>query len=151
FVKKGFGTLEQLRLKEVEVLQKKHLLESKQAKLMVLEKFTLQRQTAELKAKALDAERELARTRSSNAASMAKAKSDWEAAEVTARLEKDTLDRLKKQLEQCVVKAPQDGILVYAKDRYWDPSSRIQAGAMVHFQQGLFTLPDLTQMQVKVK
>src|SRR5262249_28906676 len=31
------------------------------------------------------------------------------------------------------------------------PQRRIQAGAMVHFQQSIFSLPDLTQMQVKVK
>jgi RND family efflux transporter MFP subunit len=151
FVKKGFGTLEQLRYKEVDVLQKKFVLDSKEAELMVLEKFTKLSKTTELTAKAEDAERELARTKSSSAAGIAKAQSDWEASEVAGRLEKQALDHLKKQLDLCVIKAPQDGILVYSKERFWDPSSRIQPGAMVHFQQGLFTLPDLSSMQVKVK
>src|SRR5262249_22618933 len=38
-----------------------------------------------------------------------------------------------------------------AKDRFWDPAGRIQPGAMVHYQQNLFSLPDLAKMQVKVK
>ena len=40
FVKKGFGTPEQLSQKELEVAQKKNNLERDKAKLMVLEKFT---------------------------------------------------------------------------------------------------------------
>jgi HlyD family secretion protein len=151
FVKKGFGTPEQLRLKEAEVARAQYNLNRDKAKLQVLEKFTRRRQEAELTAKAEDARRELARTESSSAANIAKAQSELEAAEVTCRLETTQLGRLKKQLDRCIVKAPQDGILVYSKERYWDPNSRIQAGAMVHFQQTLFSLPDLAQMQVKVK
>jgi RND family efflux transporter MFP subunit len=151
FVKKGFGTPEQLTVKELDVAQKEFLLSSKRAELLVLEKFTRRRQEEELKAKAEDAERNLARAKSSGAAAIAKAQSDLEAAEVTARLEKTTLDRIKRQLDRCTVRAPADGILVYSKDRWWDASSRVQPGAMVHYQQALFSLPDLAQMQAKVK
>jgi RND family efflux transporter MFP subunit len=48
------------------------------------------------------------------------------------------------------MKAPQDGIVVYFK-RYYDESTRIQPGAVVFFQQPIFTLPDLEHMKVKVK
>jgi HlyD family secretion protein len=151
FVKKGFGTPEQLRVKELELAQKEYLLSSKNAKLRVLEKFTKHRQETELKAKAEDAIRELERAKNSGTAAIDKAQSDFEAAEVTARLEKTTLDRLKKQLDHCTVRAPQDGILVYSKDRFWDPGARVQPGGMVHYQQTLFSLPELGKMQVKVK
>ncbi len=151
FVKKGFGTPEQLRLKEAEVARTEYNLSRDKAKLMVLERFTRKGKEVELNAKAEDADRELKRTHKSTAAAVEKAQSDLEAAQVTAKLEKGALERLKKQLDRCIVKAPQDGILVYSKDRYWDPSSKIQLGAMVHFQQTLFSLPDLGQMQVKVK
>src|SRR5205085_1372845 len=85
------------------------------------------------------------------AAATEKAKTDLEAAEVTAKLEKQELDRLKVQLDKCTVLAPQDGIIVYSKERYWDASSRIQPGAIVYYKQAIFTLPDLSKMQVKVK
>jgi RND family efflux transporter MFP subunit len=49
-----------------------------------------------------------------------------------------------------VIKAPQDGIVVYFK-RYYDEATRIQPGAVVFFQQPIFTLPDLEHMKVKVK
>jgi HlyD family secretion protein len=151
FVKKGFGTPEQLAWREQEVARAEYNLKRDEAKLEVLEKFTRQRQEVELRAKAEEAVRDLQRTKRSSNATVAKADTDHEAAEETARLEKNELERLQKQLDGCVVRAPQDGILVYSKDRYYDPSARIQAGAMVHFQQTLFSLPDLARMQVKVK
>ena len=151
FVKKGFATREQLQEYESNVENKQFYLGRDKVKLDVLEKWTRMRQETELRAKAEDAKRELVRTRSSGNAAMAKAQSDLDASQVTAGLELRQLKKLKTQLERCVVQAPQDGILVYSKDRYWDPASRIQPGGMVHFQQTLFSLPDLTQMQVKVK
>lgn len=151
FERNGFGTEDVLRVKETEVEQLKYQLTSKKAKLEVLEKFTRQRQEAELTAKAKDAERELVRTKAIAAATISKAESEKEAADVTASLEQNALEKLQKQLEKCIVKAPQDGLVVYSKDRYWDPSSRVQPGAVVYFQQTLFTLPDLSKMRVKVR
>jgi RND family efflux transporter MFP subunit len=151
FVRHGFGTQEALRGKELELSSKQYALKSKENDLKVLTDFTKIRQETELKAKARDAKRELDRAKSTGEAAVDKAKSELDAAEVQTRLEKAALDRLKKQLERCIVKAPQEGILVYSKDRYWDPSARVQPGAMVHYQQTLFSLPDLAKMQVKVK
>jgi RND family efflux transporter MFP subunit len=151
FVKKGFGTPEQMRVKELEFAQKEYLLKRDEAKLAVLQNYERKRKLYELEATAKDAKRKLIRTRNSAAAADEKAKTDLEAAQVTAKLEKENLERTRDQLGKCVVKAPQDGILVYSKDRYWDPASRIQAGGMVHFQQTLFSLPDLAKMQIKVK
>ena len=149
--RKGFIPLEQLRLKEADLAQKEYEVSRDEAKLMVLERFTKKRQEAELTAKAAEAKRALQRAKSTGQASTDKSKSDLDAAEVTARLEQATLAALQRQLDHCTVKAPQDGILVYSKDRWYDDSSRIQAGAMVHFRQGLFSLPDLSHMQMKLK
>jgi RND family efflux transporter MFP subunit len=151
FVKKGFGTPEQLRLKELEVEKARNYLERDKAKLVVLEKYTKKRQEAELNFKAEDAKRELVRTKNSGEANIAKAKADLEATRVVANLEKEQLDRFKKQLEFAVVKAPADGILVYSQRWSWDPQSRVQVGGMVMFQQPLFQLPELDHMQVKVR
>ena len=151
FVKKGFGTPEQMRLKELEVEKARNYLERDKAKLVVLEKYTKKRQEAELHFKAEDARREVVRTKSTGAASIAKAKSDLESARVVADLEKEQSERLRKQLELTVIKAPEDGILVYSQSRYWDPALRVQVGGMVMYQQALFQLPELDHMQVKVR
>jgi len=151
FEKKGFGTPEQTRVRELVVAQFEFNLRMSQIALSVLEKFTRKQKETELTAKAEDFARQLKRTEKSTKGAVDKANSDLEAAEITARLEKQELDRVKAQLDKCIIKAPQDGILVYAKDRYWDPNARIQAGSIVYFRQTVITIPDLTKMQIKMK
>jgi HlyD family secretion protein len=143
-VKQGFRTPEQLRAKEQVVMRARYYLNRDEEKLQVLEQFTRERQEVELTAKAAEAARELERVQSSSEAELARAAVDLEAAEVTARLEQSVLEKLQKQLDACVIRAPQDGVVIYD-----NRSSRIQLGAMVHFQQKLLSLPDLNQMQVE--
>jgi RND family efflux transporter MFP subunit len=143
-VKHGFRTPEQLRAKAQVVMRAQYYLNRDEEKLRVLEQFTRERQEVELTAKAAEATRELERVQSSSEAELARAAVDLEAAEVTARLEQSVVEKLQQQLEGCIIRAPQDGVVIYD-----NRSSRIQLGAMVHFQQKLFSLPDLNQMQVE--
>ena len=62
------------------------------------------------------------------------------------------LDRLKlyeKQIDNCTVRAPNDGLAVYANED--DGDSRIEEGTAVRQGQDLFYLPDLSDMQVMAK
>jgi HlyD family secretion protein len=151
FVKKGFGTQEQLRARKAYLDKAKFVLERDEEKLKKLVRYDRLQKETELKGKAADAKRALVRAKAGSEGAIAKAQSDLDATIVTTNLEKQSVERFKKQLDKCVVLAPQDGILVYSKDRWWDASSRVQVGATVHFQQNLFSLPDLANMQVKVK
>ncbi|MCI0641754.1 MAG: efflux RND transporter periplasmic adaptor subunit [Gemmataceae bacterium] len=149
-VKKGFSQLEQIRVMELQAEGKRYQVRQQEADLRVFEKFTRLRKTTELKAKAEDAKRDLERTKKSQAAAVDKNVNELQGAEKTAGLEKRHLERLKAQLDKCVVKAPQDGIVIYFK-RPWDESSRIRTGANLFYQQPIFTLPDLDNMQVSLK
>ena len=151
FQKKGFGTLDGLRQRELAVEREKFFLQRDKAKLNVLQNFTRERQVVELTAKAEDTKRDVERVQRSGNANIVKAETDAESAAITAKLEGRQLEKLKQQLDRCVITAPQNGILVYSKERYWDPDSFVRPGAMVHYQQKLVSLPDLSQMQVKVK
>jgi len=146
-VKQGFRTPEQLRAKEEAVMRAKYFLSRDTAKLQVLEKFTRERQLTELKAKAAEAKRELGRAESSSAALGTKAQNDLRAAEVALKLEDQTQATLQLQLDRFTVKAPQDGVVVYASGASED--NRIRAGAVVHHKQKLFSLPDMSKMQVR--
>ncbi len=150
-VKKGFAQLEQIRVMELQAEGKRYTVRQQEADLRVFEKWTKLKKTTELKAKADDARRELERTKKSQQAAVEKAANELQAAEKTAGLEKRHLERLQAQREKCVVKAPQDGIVIYSRRYYWDESSRIRIGANLHYQQPIFTLPDLDNMQVSLK
>ncbi|HUG69451.1 MAG TPA: efflux RND transporter periplasmic adaptor subunit [Pirellulaceae bacterium] len=145
-VKKGFRTPEQLRAKEQSVQKAEYVLSRDREKLQVLETFTRERQLTELTAKAEESRREVERAKSSNEATMVKAKTDLEVSQATAQLEREQLDKLGKQLAYCEVTAPKDGILVYANT----DKARVELGAAAHFKQKLFSIPDMTRMDVEV-
>jgi RND family efflux transporter MFP subunit len=150
-LKKGFGQLTDVQSREIGVQQKKNILNSAEAELRVLEKFTRDENETKLQFEADDAEREVERTRDAQKSAVEKAESELKNAESTAKIEKETLDRIQQQIDRCTIKAPTDGIVVYANSRYWDESSRIRPGAQLYNRQPIFSLPDLTKMKVKMK
>ena len=149
--KNGSYSLEQLRAAELNVDGKRYDVRQKEADLRVFETFTKRRKVTELKSKAEETKLELARTKKIQKSATEKAESEMKATQKTADLEKKQYERAKQQLDKCVLKAPQDGIIIYAKRYYWDDESNIRPGANVHFQQPIVTLPDLDQMQVKLR
>ena len=68
-------------------------------------------------------------------------------------LEENKLKKLVSQKENCVITAPQKGMVVYAnsKSRWGQQTATIEEGASVRERQAIIKLPDLTRMQVNVK
>ena len=73
------------------------------------------------------------------------------AAEATFALESSRLARLEKQRTYCVLRAPQDGLVVHANDPNSSSSDgpQIQEGANIRQHQTVLRLPNLDQMQVR--
>ncbi|REK12903.1 MAG: efflux RND transporter periplasmic adaptor subunit [Planctomycetota bacterium] len=66
------------------------------------------------------------------------------------KLEEDRLKRLEVELEKCVITAPADGMVVYAKEQgRRSEGVVIEEGALVRERQTIIQLPDLSHMQVK--
>jgi len=68
-------------------------------------------------------------------------------------LEETRLKRLEDQLANCMIIAPQDGMVVYANERggrFGQTSATIEEGVSIRERQTILRLPDLEQMQVKV-
>jgi multidrug efflux pump subunit AcrA (membrane-fusion protein) len=59
-------------------------------------------------------------------------------------------DRALQELEQCVVKAPKSGLVIYPSAAQWKDTPDITEGATVVKDQVLLLMPDLSKMQVKV-
>lgn len=58
----------------------------------------------------------------------------------------ERLEFLKKQIAYCTIRAPHDGMIIYANDD--NNSTPIEVGARVRQKQDLFYLPDLSDMEV---
>lgn len=61
----------------------------------------------------------------------------------------ERLEHYKKMVENCTIRAPHDGYLIYeASENPYSSTSRVEPGASVRQGQDLFVLPDLSRMQV---
>jgi HlyD family secretion protein len=105
-------------------------------KMEVLLKYTRAKQETELKA------------------NVDKAKSDELAKEATFKLEQSKLEKLQRQIEKTKLYAPNDGLIVYANDTNQFRGNNqplIEEGAVVRERQKIFSLPDISNMQVNTK
>ncbi len=129
----GFATEQTYEVQKVEFEKAKNTLEVADLKKMTLLKYTSEKQITSLMSDV-----ETAR---------AKVDSDRNSYEINKRRE----ERYKEQSENCKIRAPQDGQVVYANQdsRRMSESEMIKEGATVRNRQVLIRLPDKTQMRVK--
>jgi len=70
--------------------------------------------------------------------------------EAGVALEQGRLDLAEVELENCVIRAPRSGLVIYPSTAKWKNTPDIDAGASVHNNQILLLMPDLSQMQVRI-
>ncbi len=65
------------------------------------------------------------------------------------KAEQDELAYLRTQIDNCIIRSPQDGVVVHAnRNRWW--SRPLEPGTRVYQEQAMFLIPDLKQMEVDV-
>lgn len=153
-IKKGYATQSQLEADKLAVTKAQITLGVATTKGDLLEKFTRDRTLAELRANAKEFERELERVKLKSAAALAQYKADFSARKLTYNVEKEKLDKYQNQIELCTIKAPRDGMVVYANSRSGSRGSNeplIYEGAKVKERQAIINLPDIALMQVSAR
>ena len=96
--------------------------------------------------------RKLERTVKKGIATEAQADAKWKSSEANYRLREARMKELQDQLDACVIPAERSGLVVYAgSDEPWRNRDQIEEGASVYERQEIITIPDMTQMAVKVK
>ncbi len=133
---KGYVSRAQKVSEELNLQKAQFALEQANSKLDVLEKFTKEKTIKELRS---DVE---------------KALSDEKAKEQTYMLEKEKEAKYERQISNCKLFAPGDGLVVYANDpgrNFGSNTPQIEEGASVRERQKIFSLPDIGNMQVNAK
>lgn len=133
---KGYVSKAQKISEELNFQKAKFALEQAQSKLHVLLDYTKGKTIKELRSE------------------VEKARSDELAKEQTFQLERTKEVKLEKQIINCKLFAPGDGIVVYANDpqrSFGSTAPQIEEGATVRERQKIFSLPDISRMQVNTK
>ena len=133
---KGYVSKAQKISEELNFQKAKFALEQAESKLHVLLEYTKGKTIKELRSE------------------VEKARSDELAKEQTYQLEKTKEAKLVKQIDNCKLYAPGEGIVVYANDpqrNFGSTAPQIEEGASVRERQKIFSLPDISRMQVNTK
>lgn len=150
-VKKGYRTQNDLQAATIAVKQAALKLQGATEELKVLTAFTYKRTIAELEANAGELERELERTKLKARAAQTQFEKDAEARKLTYEVEKERFEQNLTQIEACILRATQNGEVVYANmggGRRSSEPVNIEEGASVRERQAIINLPDVTQMKV---
>lgn len=135
--RRGFGARVHVEAQEFVVEAARSNLESARHKKEVLEEYTGPKTLEELESKSVAA------------------RARFEAGEVIVGREKVRLKRLEDELPQCEIRAPRDGMVVYAGGttdprQANQPAPQIYPGAKVRAHRTLLRLADLDRLQIKM-
>ena len=133
---KGYVSMATKVSEELTLKKARFALEQAQSKKKVLVDYTKGKTIKELKSE------------------VEKARSDELAKKATFELEDSKEKKLERQIANCEIKAPADGLVVYANDpnrAFGSNQPQIEEGATVRERQKIFSLPDITRMQVNTK
>jgi RND family efflux transporter MFP subunit len=97
---------------------------------------------------------ELERIKAGARSKLAQAQAKLSSKEATYSLEKERLEKLRKQLEACTIKAPVPGQVVYSSSmmNQWERRNNpIEIGAEIRERQKIISIPDASEMKVEIK
>jgi HlyD family secretion protein len=149
---KGFETKQKVDGDRLVVLNSVNLVIVASNSMWMLRQFDEVKQIETFRAQVLQAEQELERVVNQNARRMAQCAADLISQSNTLALSEQKLERDKRNLAATIIRAPQDGLVVYnVSDNHFSSESLIEGGAIVRNRQELIKLPDLSRMKVIIK
>jgi HlyD family secretion protein len=101
-----------------------------------------------------EANRELERIEAGARSKLAQAQAKLSSKEATYSLEKERLEKWRKQLAACTIKAPVPGQVVYSSsmmDSWQRRNNPIEVGAEIRERQKIISIPDASEMKVEIK
>jgi HlyD family secretion protein len=148
---KGFVTAVDVKKGELDVLTVQNDLAKAKTDLKVLTEYTKAKDLATKKSAVAQADSKVGRVRKENNANLNKLVADLEAKEQTLLLRKHLTEKLKDQLENCTIKAPADGLVVYASSSDRSGNDQIKEGGTVRLRQVICRLPDTNAMKAVIR
>jgi HlyD family secretion protein len=100
-----------------------------------------------------EAKRELERIEAWARSKLAQAQAKLDSRKATYALEKERLEKWRRQLAACTIKAPVPGQVVYSSsmNRWERQNNPIEVGADIQERQKIISIPDASEMKVEIK
>jgi HlyD family secretion protein len=116
-------------------------------------RYEFPKQTRKLFSDYVETGRKLERIEAQARSKLAQSQARLASAKATFDLQTERLEKLKKQLVACIIKAPAPGLVVYetSSRMFGGTRNMIEAGASVHERQTIMSLPNTAEMSVEIK
>jgi HlyD family secretion protein len=144
----------ELRGDKLEMQSSKIQLESAETALELFRLYEFPKEAEKLLSDYNEAERGLERIKAGARSKLAQAQARLSSKEATYSLEKERLEKLRKQLEACTIRAPVPGQVVYSSSmmNQWERRNNpIEIGAEIRERQKIISIPDASEMKVGIK
>jgi multidrug efflux pump subunit AcrA (membrane-fusion protein) len=149
---RNFVTKTELENDEISLKKADLKLKTAETSLNLFKKYEFQKQAEEFLSKYDEALRTLQRTEKEAISKLAQAQAKLRSAEGRFKIEYVQRTELHEQMQKCVIRAQKPGLVVYAQPSdHWNGSEAIREGATVRERQRIITIPDMTQMAVRIK
>lgn len=151
--KEDFISQSELEDDRLDVIEAESALKTALLDVEVYKEYTRPKEQKKVQSDVDEAVAALDRTKRRNESKLAQSQAKLQGKIRTLTLREERLEKLKEQLDFCEVKAPQNGMVIYATTvggwrRRSDP---IVQGKQVRKNEALIVLPDTTQMVASVK
>ena len=150
--KKGYASKSELEADGLSLVQARIAVDQAEEDLRLFRKYDLPKSQRRLESAWEQAKLELDRLRQRTSNQLAQAEANLRTSQRALELTHEKLKELKQQLENSKIKAPQDGLVVYASSSYGDRGQTlIEEGAQIRQRQEIIKLPDVSQMIVEIR
>ena len=155
--KKGYASKSELEADGLSLMQSRISLDQSEEDLRLFRKYDMPKSQRRLESAWDQAKMELERLRQRTANQIAQAEADLRTRQRSLELTLEKLNELKKQFENSRIKAPQDGLVVYASSSPFGGGGGgggqilIEEGAQIRQRQEIIKLPDVSQMLVEIR
>ncbi len=150
---KGFVTQIELENDQTDRDKKTISVKAAETKQSVFINYEFPKQSETLLSGYVQAVRKQERTEKKALSEIAKARAALASAEARFQIESDQIEEYKEKIGKCKMYAKRPGLVVYGGggDRYWGNEEQIKEGATIRERQTIITIPDMSNMAVKVK
>ena len=150
---KKYASKSELEADQLSVMQMTISVGQAEEELRLFEKYDLPKQRRRLQSAWEQSKMELERLRHRTSNQMAQAEANLRTSQRALELTLQKLNELKVQLENSKIKAPQDGLVVYASSSFGDRggSTLVEEGAQIRQRQEIIKLPDVSEMLVEIR
>lgn len=151
--KKGYASKSELEADALSLMTSRISMEQAEEELRLFRKYDLPKSQRRLESAWEQSKMELQRLKHRTANQIAQAEANLRTSQRALELTLEKLKELRQQLENSKIKAPQDGLVVYASSNPIDRGGQtlIEEGAQIRQRQEIIKLPDVSQMIVEIR